>query len=122
MRFLVDAKLPRSAVPLLARLGYHVEHVRDLGLHAAPDAQIAAYARLSRAIILSRDLDFADVRSYPPADYFGIVVLRLPEDSTASQILVVLESFLRQLTIVEQLPGRLAIVEVDRFRIRPSLD
>jgi predicted nuclease of predicted toxin-antitoxin system len=40
-----------SAVLLLVRLGHHAEHVRDLGMHAALDAQIATYARQSRAIM-----------------------------------------------------------------------
>jgi predicted nuclease of predicted toxin-antitoxin system len=122
MRFLVDANLPRSALPLLARLGHHAEHVRDVGLHSATDELIAAHARSTRAIILTRDLDFADVRRYPPHEYFGIVVLRLPDEAIVVQILAVLDRFLSHANIVDRLAGRLIILEMDRFRARPPLE
>ena len=66
MPFLVDANLPRLVVALLRSLGHHVEFARDIGLAAAPDRDIAARARLTGAVLLTRDLDFADTRQYPP--------------------------------------------------------
>jgi predicted nuclease of predicted toxin-antitoxin system len=33
---------------------------------AAPDEDIGASARYSGAVLLTRDLDFADIRRYPP--------------------------------------------------------
>jgi hypothetical protein len=56
-------------------------------------------------------MDFADVRRYPPDQYFGFVVVRLPDTAVALEIVPVLEP----------LSGRLAIVEVDRVRFRPPL-
>ena len=55
-----------------------VEFARDVGLAAADDETIAARARETEAALVTRDLDFADVRRYPPEAYFGLVVLRLP--------------------------------------------
>ena len=63
MRFLVDANLPRSAVAALTRDGHTAEHVRDVGLGNAPDHLIAAHARNVGACLITRDLDFADVRA-----------------------------------------------------------
>jgi len=83
MRFLIDANLPRSIIAALQRFGHDVEFARDIGLGAAPDEQIAAYALKNTAAILSRDLDFADIRRYPPEKYHGIVVLRLPDAAVA---------------------------------------
>jgi uncharacterized protein (DUF433 family) len=71
---------------------------------------------------LTRDLDFADVRHYPPEQYDGIVVLRLPDHSTAQEIVAVLDRFLAEPRFVENLQGRLAIVDNDRVRLRPPLD
>jgi hypothetical protein len=67
----------------------------------------------------SGDFDFADVRNYPPVDFFGIVVLRLPPGATAQMILRQIEGFLRLEDVLSVLTGRLAIVEVNRVRLRP---
>lgn len=121
MRYLVDANLPRSTVAALVRLGHRADHVNDIGLKDATDAQIAERARASRATIVTRDLDFGDVRRYPPTDYKGIIVLRLADDVVAHEIVRILERFMEHAEIVKQLPGRLAVVEAHRFRLRPAL-
>jgi predicted nuclease of predicted toxin-antitoxin system len=121
MRFLIDANLPRAVIAALERAGHQVEFARDVGLEAAPDEQIAARARESGAVLLTRDMDFADVRRYPPEKYFGIVVVRLPDTAVALEIVHVLERFLLEPGFLEPLSGRLAIVEVDRVRFRPPL-
>lgn len=45
--------------------GHEVEFARDVGLAAAPDAQMAERARQTDAAFLTRDPDFADSRSDP---------------------------------------------------------
>jgi predicted nuclease of predicted toxin-antitoxin system len=121
MRFLIDANLPRAAIVVCQKFGHQVEFARDIGLAAASDAQIAERARESGAALLTRDLDFADVRRYPPDQYPGIVVLRLPDTTVALEIARVLERFLMEPGFLEPLAGRLAIVEMDRVRFRPPL-
>ena len=121
MRFLIDANLPRAAIVVCQKFEHQVEFARDVGLAAASDEQIAARARDTGAALLTRDLDFADVRRYPPDRYQGIVVLRLPDTTVAQDIVRVLERFLMQPAFLEPLGGRLAIVEVDRVRFRPPL-
>jgi predicted nuclease of predicted toxin-antitoxin system len=121
MRFLIDANLPRSIVELIVRLGHEAEFARDIGLGAAPDRVIAAHAQASQAVLLTRDLDFADVRNYPPEQYSGIVVFRFPDDVVAKEIVRLAEAFLRQQKFVDQLSRHLAIVERDRVRFRPAL-
>ena len=79
----------------LRTLGHEVEFARDIGLAAAPDQDIAARAKTTAAALLTRDLDFADIRQYPPEDYAGIVVLRLPDDATARAIGAIVERFVR---------------------------
>lgn len=120
MRFLIDANLPRSTIALLTDLGHGVEFAR-VGMAAATDWDIAARARLTGAALLTRDLDFADIRRYPPEDYAGIVALRPPDDATAREILSVIERFIGQPTFLAALQGRLAIVEQHRVRFRPAL-
>src|SRR5690349_5246624 len=97
MRFLTDANLPRSAAVLLRQMGHDAIDVRDIGMGAATDDLIAAHAQHDQRALVTRDFDFADIRNYPPANYPGIIVLRLPDDAIAMQVVRYLEAFvLRQ--------------------------
>jgi predicted nuclease of predicted toxin-antitoxin system len=119
MRFLIDADLPRPTADLIGRMAHEAVDVRDIGLGAAKDPQIAAYAQANRLCLLTGDFDFSDIREYPPEDYSGLVVLTLPENANRDMILRLIESFLRQTDVLRRLPGRLAIVEFGRIRLRP---
>jgi predicted nuclease of predicted toxin-antitoxin system len=90
-------------------------------LASAPDEQIALRAKETSSVLLSRDLDFADIRRYPPIQYAGIVVLRLSDDDTAVEIVAAIARFFREHQFLDALKGRLAIVENDRVRFRPPL-
>ncbi len=118
MRFLVDEDLPRSTDSLLRQHGHEAIDVRDIGLRGASDADIATYAQKHGLCLLSGDKDFADIRNYPPKEYSGVVVLHLPAKATSSTILFLLKSLLVQTEIVNQLNGKLAIIEPGRIRIR----
>lgn len=120
MNFLLDANMPRSTAALLRSLGHDVEDVREVLPNGAEDTLVAAYARKSSRVLVTRDFDFASIRNYPPQDYAGIVVLELPEDVAAPQINRALESFVRNEEFLKRLPGRLAIVESWRVRFRPA--
>jgi predicted nuclease of predicted toxin-antitoxin system len=121
MRFLLDANMPRSAEAVLRQFEHEIESAWEAGLHAAPDREIAKRARQRQAVIVTRDLNFSDIRWYPPESYAGIVVLRLPDGSTAIEILRILERFLAAAELLAALPKRLAIVERDRVRFYPAL-
>ncbi|MBI2934423.1 MAG: DUF5615 family PIN-like protein [Chloroflexi bacterium] len=118
MRFLVDEDLPRLTDSLLRSYGHDATDVRDVGLRGASDANIGAYARRQGLCLVSGDIGFADIRTFPPAQYCGIIVLRLPARATSLTIRTFLEGLLAQTEIVNQLGGKLAIVEPGRVRIR----
>ena len=119
MKFLLDANMPRSAASLLRGLGHQVEDVRDVLPGGADDATVAAHARTSQSILITRDFDFADIRNYPPENYPGIIVLELPDDAIAAQVIRTLQSFVSKPELLARLTGRLAIVESWRVRFRP---
>lgn len=121
MRFLVDASLPRSAAALIRDCGHYAEDVRDIGPSLARDSQIAEYAKARQFTVITADFDFADIRVYPPSDYSGIVVIDRPENSTVAEVLALVERLLQTPTILAAMPGRLAIVDPRRIRLRPSL-
>lgn len=121
MRFLIDANMPRSTAELLKRYGHEAVDVRDIGMGGATDSEIAAYAQGNRLALLTRDFDFADIRNYSPGEYAGILVLELPEDAVAKSVLRVIEFFVANKELLELLPGRLAIVQPTRVRLRPPV-
>jgi predicted nuclease of predicted toxin-antitoxin system len=120
MKFLLDANMPRSSADMLRGFGHEVEDVREVLPPGAGDDSVAAHAKAGRLALITRDFDFADIRNYPPADYFGMVILGMPDDATAVQINRMLESFACNVDFLARLPGRLAIVESWRVRFRPA--
>ena len=118
MHFLIDADLPRSVGEVLRSYGHDAADVRDIGMRNASDVTIAEQARQKGWCLLTGDFDFSDMRCYPPTDYAGIVVLVIPPTVTSLYITQLLEMFLQQHDVVEQLPGKLAIVEAGRVRLR----
>lgn len=77
LKFKVDENLPVEAAALLAGAGHDALTVGDQHMAGQPDASIAAVCRREGPTVVTFDLDFADIRTYPPADYAGIVVFRL---------------------------------------------
>lgn len=120
MRFLVDANLPRRTSAVMRGMDLDALDVREIGLGAASDDEIAKHAKSERMILISRDYDFADTRHYPPDEYAGIVVLSLPKETSAETVLRRLSDILSQVDLLAKLSGRLAIVEPSRIRFRPT--
>lgn len=89
-------------------------------LHArSPDEIVIAKAQELRCILVSLNGDFADIVSYPPADYQGIIAIQLhnhPEilDRLMEQLVAYLDAH----PDPQDYRGRLLIVEVHRIRIR----
>ena len=59
MRFIVDAQLPPALAKWLMEAGHEAWHVEEIGLRDAEDPPIWRYALENKAIILSKDEDFA---------------------------------------------------------------
>lgn len=118
MRFLLDANLPRSAAEPFRARGHDVADVRDIGLGSASDAQIADHARAEDRFLVTRDFDFADVRNYAPATFRGILVVSLPDGSTAGEIKTLLATFLDSYALGSEAPGSLLILQRNRLRVR----
>jgi predicted nuclease of predicted toxin-antitoxin system len=63
VNFLVDSQLPPALARWIAGQGHKVAHVFELGLESADDGVVWERARNERAIIISKDEDFADLWS-----------------------------------------------------------
>jgi hypothetical protein len=116
--FIIDADLPRSLVSLFNDRGHAAHHVSDLGMGRATDHDIARFARQQSSCIVSGDFDFADIRTYPPAEYSGIVVFVLPRTATAPYIRRLAAGFLSHSDLAGNVRGKLVVVEPMRIRVR----
>ena len=76
MQFKLDENLPRGR-RLLRQRGYEVATVYDQGLRGREDHEIAEVCRAEGRVLVSLDLDFSDIRMFPPENYPGLIVLRL---------------------------------------------
>ena len=114
-RFKLDENLPRDAAALFGAAGHDVQTVLDEKLGRKSDRKIIEVAREEGRILVTLDVDFADIREYPPSEFPGIWVLRSPSQAVASLL-----SLLRGAIAVmdtESPANRLWIVEPGRVRI-----
>ncbi|CAG0954962.1 hypothetical protein PLCT2_00415 [Planctomycetaceae bacterium] len=118
MKWLIDASLPRSVADVLNEGGHECVDVRDIGLATASDEVLATHAKAHGLVIITGDFDFADIRMYPPREYAGIVVLQVPERASLDFVLNMIRNLLKQAEILDLLPGKLAIVDAARIRVR----
>lgn len=116
MKFKTDENLPVEVADLLRQEGHDALSVVDQQLAGHPDVDVAAVCRTEERALVTLDLDFSDIRSYPPDDYFGIIVLR-PGLQTISSIVRVTAQAIALLDS-EPLGGRLWIVEEHQVRFR----
>lgn len=116
--FKVDENLPPSVAALLREAGYDACTVNDQGLGGAADPRIADVCRTERRAVVTLDVDFANIRAYPPEAHAGLIVLRLTRQDSP-HVLAVIRGLLPQLAH-EPLVGRLWIVEEDKLRIWSS--
>lgn len=116
MKFKVDENLPVEVTALLQRAGYDALSVVDQNLGGKADKIISRVCRDENRAIITLDLDFADICTYPPSEFAGIVVLRLKNQDKFA-VTAVMEDLLKVLE-KESLDKRLWIVDEQRIRIR----
>lgn len=116
MKFKIDQNLPAEYAAVLRESGFEAETVDQESLGGVDDAAIAERCRSEGRVPVTLDIGFADIRSYPPREHPGIIVVR-----SKAQDIETLISLLKRVLMV--LPGRspraqLCVVEADRIRFR----
>ncbi len=119
LRFFSDQCVPAEITDTLRRHGRQVTLLREALPIRSPDSVVIAKAQEPGAILLSLNGDFADIVSYPPANFLGIVGIQLhnhPE--IVPQLMERLLSFLDAHPEQDFYHGKLFLVEAHRVRIR----
>jgi len=116
---LLDQNVPYTVLEWLRTLrpGWNVRHAADVGLAVAPDSAVYAWAQEHGAAVVTFDEDFADRRSFPVGDHFGIVRLRV-WPTTVEETTAALRRLFDQVSEGE-LRGALVIVDRSSIRVRP---
>lgn len=114
-RFKLDENLPRDAMAPFRDAGHDVEGALDEQLGGQSDAIVFAACQRETRILVTLDLDFADVRQYPPGEHAGIWVR--PSTQSIAHLLELIRGGL-ELRTRESSERHLWIVERDRIRIR----
>jgi predicted nuclease of predicted toxin-antitoxin system len=116
MNVVLDHCVPKFYSQVIAGLG-HTPHASSSHIQFdAPDTDVIALAQELDAVLLTVDLDFANILDYPPEQYEGIVVMRYHITSEA-EITSTLKLVFSELTR-DEMRKALIIVSPRSYRIR----
>jgi predicted nuclease of predicted toxin-antitoxin system len=116
VKFKLDENLSPSLATPFTVAGHDAHSVVQQSLGGQPDDRVIEVCRREGRVLVTLDLDFSNILAYPPANFMGIVVLRLADQAHAT-----VESAIgRVIDLLPQEPvdGTLWIVEERRIRIR----
>ncbi|MFC1631359.1 DUF5615 family PIN-like protein [Candidatus Omnitrophota bacterium] len=112
MKLLVDENIPDELVDILRDKGHDVTTPTS----GTKDTDIAILAKRQNRIILTQDKDFANLLTFPPKNFHGIIRIKA-RPPIISTILVGLEDLFNKFS-QKDLDKKLIILEKDGFRIR----
>ena len=84
MKFKIDENLPVEAALALREHGFDAQTVGEEGLAGATDGAVSACAKAESRVLITLDMDFANIRAYPPEEHAGIVGFRLKAQDKAT--------------------------------------
>jgi len=116
VKFKLDENLPELVRESLTKLGHDTHTVAQEGLAGAQDETVLEACIAEDRILITLDLDFSDIRAYPPGSYPGVWVLR-PSKQTFRAIDALVLAGVR-LSAVERVAGQLWVIDERRVRIR----
>ena len=115
-RIKLDENLGRTHQRFLHDLGYEVELVADQGLSGASDEAVWEHICKEGWFFITLDLDFSDVRRYPPGSHPGVLLLR-PETRGRLSVLQVLQRVCAELSL-QTLYRCVAVADATKTRVR----
>ena len=123
VRFFADHCISNFIIQSLVESGHEVFRLRDYIPKDSADSKVISKAQELDSILISLNGDFADIITYPPANYKGIIALQVrnhPE--IIPQIIKRLTDFLSAHPDMSYYKGKLLLVEVHRIRVRNGVE
>ena len=115
MNLKLDENLDARLTSVLRRAGHEVSTVHEQGLAGVDDQALYVHCRSESRILVTLDLDFANVLRYSPETSGGIVVFRGPDDLLPT-LRILTETMIGALAKASP-AGQLWIVEPGRVRV-----
>ena len=115
MKIKLDENLDIRLAEPLREAGHDATTVASQGLSGLDDRALSVICKEEGRVLVTLDLDFANVLRYPPVESPGLVVLRAPNQYFGT-IRLLVETLVNALR-VETPTGRLWIVEPGQLRI-----
>jgi predicted nuclease of predicted toxin-antitoxin system len=116
MKFKTDENLPAEVAERFRLAGFDAMTVVEQRLSGAPDARVAEVCHEEARVLVTLDLDFADIRAHPPGTGPGVIILR-PRTQARADVLALAVRVIAALES-ESVAGNLWIVDEQRLRIR----
>jgi predicted nuclease of predicted toxin-antitoxin system len=116
LKFKVDENLPTECSSILRGAVFEADTVSGEKLSGASDSVLSERCRAEDRVLMTLDLDFANVQAYPPKSHPGIVVFR-PKSQDKPTLFALLKRLVPVLLKLSP-KHQLWIVEPDHSRYR----
>ncbi|MGE5340842.1 MAG: DUF5615 family PIN-like protein [Candidatus Omnitrophota bacterium] len=118
-KFKLDEHFGTRLQKIFLNAGYDTETVRDEGLQGTTDRNLFKVCVKESRCLITLDLDFSDIITFPPFNSPGIVILRPRKRISIEELEILALQFLSFID-KNSVENQLWIVERDRIRIRKS--
>lgn len=119
LRFFADQCISNFIIQVLQDAGYEVFRLRDHIPTDSADPVVISKAQELSSILVSLNGDFADIVTYPPANYRGIIALQVRNHpGVIPQLITRLKDYLSAHPDINHYKGKLLLVEAHRIRVR----
>lgn len=82
MKFPIDAQLPPTLAEWLRKAGHQAQHVQEIGLRDANDADVRAFASRNGMVVITKDRDFL------PADHLAVQIIWVRTGNIGTRALI----------------------------------
>jgi len=115
--FILDENIPPAISRYLRAYRYKVIEIYRKKFKGMSDDQIMEKAQSQKFTIITFDKHFADIIKYPPANHYGIILLKM-HPPIIDDIIQSLENLFEQINIPDDLYHALIILGKEGFSIR----
>jgi len=119
MKLKLDENLSRHLKPVLIGLGHDVLTAADENLLSHPDTELAQAAKEDQRMLMTLDVEFADLRKYPPGAHPSVILFR-PLSLSPLSVNAFITDFVRR-TDPDKLDACVAVVDPVNVRVRYPL-
>ena len=116
MKIKLDENLSLHLKPVLEQEGHEISTAADEGLLGHCDTEVASAAKSEGRVLFTLDVEFADLRKFPPGSHAGVVLFR-PRRLSPSSVSAFVLRFVKKANLAE-FSGCIVVVDPRRIRVR----